>query len=125
MTYRLPPGPVGTSCLTCKRRHKKCDRFMPVCNRCSKGGYECLGYEHNKSESSRLGNDDESSQDTTAIHSFPSPVSSSSTHSTNSSRDDEALISHDTLAAPALYGSRNIAGYIVPQNAVNTPRPIN
>ncbi|KAJ1311816.1 hypothetical protein OPQ81_010278 [Rhizoctonia solani] len=45
---KLPPGPAGTSCLTCKRRHKKCDRQRPVCDRCSKGGYECLGYGHNK-----------------------------------------------------------------------------
>lgn len=29
-------------------RHKKCDRRKPICERCSKGGYECLGYGHNK-----------------------------------------------------------------------------
>ncbi|KAL5633984.1 hypothetical protein ACGC1H_005986 [Rhizoctonia solani] len=98
---------------------------MPVCNRCSKGGYECLGYGHNKSGYSRSGNDDESSQDPTrAIESFPSrsPVSSSSTHSTDSPRDDETSI--DILATPTLYGSRNRAGYIAPQNIAGTHRQL-
>ncbi|KDN33678.1 hypothetical protein RSAG8_13230, partial [Rhizoctonia solani AG-8 WAC10335] len=40
------PGPKGTSCLTCKRRHKKCDQRLPICERCEKGGFECLGYHH-------------------------------------------------------------------------------
>ncbi|KAH7338127.1 hypothetical protein B0J17DRAFT_411633 [Rhizoctonia solani] len=41
------PGPKGTSCLTCKQRHKKCDQRVPTCERCEKGGFDCLGYEHN------------------------------------------------------------------------------
>ncbi|CAE6489564.1 unnamed protein product [Rhizoctonia solani] len=41
------PGPKGTSCLTCKRRHKRCDQHLPICQRCEKGGIECLGYDHN------------------------------------------------------------------------------
>ncbi|KAH7338111.1 hypothetical protein B0J17DRAFT_411213 [Rhizoctonia solani] len=40
------PGPSGTSCLTCKRRHKKCDQTRPTCLRCKKGKFECLGYNH-------------------------------------------------------------------------------
>ncbi|KAL5633964.1 hypothetical protein ACGC1H_005973 [Rhizoctonia solani] len=44
---KLRPGPKGTSCLTCKQRHKQCDQRLPICQRCEKGGYECLGYEHN------------------------------------------------------------------------------
>ncbi|ELU36722.1 fungal zn(2)-Cys(6) binuclear cluster domain-containing protein [Rhizoctonia solani AG-1 IA] len=47
MTQRHRPGPLGTSCLTCKRRHKKCDQRQPICQRCEAGGYECLGYDHN------------------------------------------------------------------------------
>ncbi|KAH7335987.1 hypothetical protein B0J17DRAFT_60711 [Rhizoctonia solani] len=39
-------GPIGTSCLTCKRRRKKCDQGRPACQRCMKGGFECLGYDH-------------------------------------------------------------------------------
>ncbi|ELU41212.1 fungal zn(2)-Cys(6) binuclear cluster domain-containing protein [Rhizoctonia solani AG-1 IA] len=27
-------------------RHKKCDKRKPACERCSKGGYTCLGYKH-------------------------------------------------------------------------------
>ena len=45
---RALPGPTGTSCLTCKQRHKKCDMRRPICARCEKGGYDCLGYNHNK-----------------------------------------------------------------------------
>ncbi|CAE6421724.1 unnamed protein product [Rhizoctonia solani] len=41
-----PPGPTGTSCLTCKQRHKKCDQRRPTCERCETGGFECLGYSH-------------------------------------------------------------------------------
>ncbi|KAF8714689.1 hypothetical protein RHS03_00150, partial [Rhizoctonia solani] len=40
------PGPMGTSCLTCKRRHKKCDQRQPKCKRCEIGEFECLGYSH-------------------------------------------------------------------------------
>ncbi|KAF8606239.1 hypothetical protein BDV93DRAFT_363891 [Ceratobasidium sp. AG-I] len=47
MTYKHTPGPLGANCLTCKRRHKKCDRGRPVCERCRRGGFECLGYGHN------------------------------------------------------------------------------
>ncbi|ELU41621.1 fungal zn(2)-Cys(6) binuclear cluster domain-containing protein [Rhizoctonia solani AG-1 IA] len=66
---KLTPGPVGVSCLTCRRRyvlggldlptradprartsHKKCDLQRPACDQCLKGGYECLGYKHVKSK---------------------------------------------------------------------------
>ncbi|KAF8606244.1 hypothetical protein BDV93DRAFT_604744, partial [Ceratobasidium sp. AG-I] len=43
---RKRTGPVGKSCLTCKYRRKKCDRGQPVCERCTRGEFECLGYEH-------------------------------------------------------------------------------
>ncbi|ELU42363.1 fungal zn(2)-Cys(6) binuclear cluster domain-containing protein [Rhizoctonia solani AG-1 IA] len=46
MPQRTPPGPAGTSCLTCKLRHKRCDKRQPECERCVKGGYDCLGYGH-------------------------------------------------------------------------------
>ncbi|CAE6538632.1 unnamed protein product [Rhizoctonia solani] len=49
MAQRSAPGPVGTSCLTCKRRHKKCDQRRPTCTRCEQGGFECLGYGHHRS----------------------------------------------------------------------------
>ncbi|CAE7211700.1 unnamed protein product [Rhizoctonia solani] len=38
------PGPRPTSCLTCRQRRKKCDLNRPHCERCLKGGFECLGY---------------------------------------------------------------------------------
>ncbi|CAE6355484.1 unnamed protein product [Rhizoctonia solani] len=45
------PGPPRTSCLTCRRRRKKCDMTKPCCERCLRGGYECSGYEGNKPRS--------------------------------------------------------------------------
>ncbi|CEL53626.1 hypothetical protein RSOLAG1IB_06481 [Rhizoctonia solani AG-1 IB] len=57
MNEKRAPGPIGTSCLTCKRRHKKCDQRRPTCLRCEQGGFECLGYGHNRNvgaKSSRL-----------------------------------------------------------------------
>ncbi|EUC60488.1 fungal-specific transcription factor domain protein [Rhizoctonia solani AG-3 Rhs1AP] len=41
MEYKKTRGPATKSCLTCKRRHKKCDLKRPKCDRCIKGGYEC------------------------------------------------------------------------------------
>ncbi|CAE6463414.1 unnamed protein product [Rhizoctonia solani] len=46
MKQKRLPGPAGTSCLTCKRRRKRCDQGRPACNRCLDGGYDCLGYDH-------------------------------------------------------------------------------
>ncbi|KAH7338115.1 hypothetical protein B0J17DRAFT_411298 [Rhizoctonia solani] len=48
MEHRSAPGPIGTSCLTCKRRHKKCDQRRPICTRCEEGNFECLGYSHHR-----------------------------------------------------------------------------
>lgn len=48
MTQKNAPGPIGTSCLTCKRRHKKCDMRQPTCLRCEEERLECLGYSHNR-----------------------------------------------------------------------------
>ncbi|CAE6422220.1 unnamed protein product [Rhizoctonia solani] len=42
------PGPPPTSCHTCRRRRKKCDLSRPFCERCLKGGYECLGYSESR-----------------------------------------------------------------------------
>ncbi|CAE6439277.1 unnamed protein product [Rhizoctonia solani] len=40
------PGPRAESCLTCRKRRKKCDKGRPFCARCldSKGRFTCLGY---------------------------------------------------------------------------------
>ncbi|KAJ1305774.1 hypothetical protein OPQ81_010504 [Rhizoctonia solani] len=46
MKQKRLPGPAGTSCLTCKRRRKKCDQGRPACQKCTEGGYVCLGYDH-------------------------------------------------------------------------------
>ncbi|KAH7337615.1 hypothetical protein B0J17DRAFT_432515 [Rhizoctonia solani] len=43
-TKPTKPGPRPTSCLTCRRRRKKCDLARPHCERCLKSGFECLGY---------------------------------------------------------------------------------
>jgi hypothetical protein len=36
---------VRTGCVTCKRRHVKCDEVKPACNRCERAGIKCDGYE--------------------------------------------------------------------------------
>ncbi|QRV96391.1 Fungal Zn(2)-Cys(6) binuclear cluster domain [Ceratobasidium sp. AG-Ba] len=41
---RAAPGPRPTSCITCQRRKKKCDKTRPSCNRCTELGQQCLGY---------------------------------------------------------------------------------
>ncbi|CEL53620.1 hypothetical protein RSOLAG1IB_06475 [Rhizoctonia solani AG-1 IB] len=53
MAFRSRPGPLGSSCLTCKRRHKKCDLRQPVCKRCEVGRFKCEGYGHNKRGAAR------------------------------------------------------------------------
>ncbi|CAE6413763.1 unnamed protein product [Rhizoctonia solani] len=37
-------GPRPTRCITCWQRRKQCDSTEPSCERCLKGGFECLGY---------------------------------------------------------------------------------
>ncbi|CAE6378494.1 unnamed protein product [Rhizoctonia solani] len=91
-TNRIPPGPAGTSCLTCKRRHKKCDRKRPVCDRCSKGGHECLGYPHNRSNGYAVGEEALPSGPSSGPR-LPEPsVSSSSPRTDDSPRNDKTLI---------------------------------
>ncbi|KAJ1305334.1 hypothetical protein OPQ81_000350 [Rhizoctonia solani] len=53
MVVKSRPGPLGSSCLTCKRRHKKCDLRRPICKRCEVGRYTCEGYEHNRRGAAR------------------------------------------------------------------------
>ncbi|KAH7345356.1 hypothetical protein B0J17DRAFT_38037 [Rhizoctonia solani] len=91
---RLVPGPAGTSCLTCKRRHKKCDRKRPVCDRCSKGGYECLGYGHNKSNGFTYEEPLPSGVSSSPLPPEPSTLTSSPRG--DSPRTDETLTLNDT-----------------------------
>ncbi len=35
---------VRTGCGTCKKRHLKCDERKPICDRCERSRYPCLGY---------------------------------------------------------------------------------
>ncbi|KAH7386901.1 hypothetical protein DE146DRAFT_186573 [Phaeosphaeria sp. MPI-PUGE-AT-0046c] len=35
-------------CQTCRKRRVKCDEGKPVCNRCTRAGFECLGYERER-----------------------------------------------------------------------------
>ncbi|KAK0111043.1 hypothetical protein ONS95_001423 [Cadophora gregata] len=36
---------VSTGCITCKKRHVKCDEVKPLCLRCQRLGFVCDGYE--------------------------------------------------------------------------------
>ncbi|KAF8606100.1 hypothetical protein BDV93DRAFT_360914 [Ceratobasidium sp. AG-I] len=64
------PGPIPSSCVTCRQRRKKCDRTHPVCTRCTTGGYKCLGYESvaSSSGSTNLGAASSRSDVATAPH---------------------------------------------------------
>jgi hypothetical protein len=51
MTPPVPTAPkrrsapkARTGCLTCKKRHVKCDESRPTCKRCQKTGLVCAGY---------------------------------------------------------------------------------
>ncbi|KAF8606105.1 hypothetical protein BDV93DRAFT_520962 [Ceratobasidium sp. AG-I] len=55
------PGPYPSSCLTCRRRRKKCDKTRPTCERCRDGGLQCQGYDY-----------------VTAVGESPNPVPTSS-----------------------------------------------
>ncbi|CAE6447223.1 unnamed protein product [Rhizoctonia solani] len=50
------PGPPPRSCLTCQKRRKKCDLGRPSCERCLKGGFECLGYNGKNHENTQRKN---------------------------------------------------------------------
>lgn len=41
---RASAGKVRTGCITCKRRHVKCDEAKPQCNNCLKSRGHCEGY---------------------------------------------------------------------------------
>ena len=43
-TRRQSHAKVATGCVTCKRRHLKCDETLPACRRCTKAGLSCAGY---------------------------------------------------------------------------------
>ncbi|KAJ1305306.1 hypothetical protein OPQ81_000329 [Rhizoctonia solani] len=127
--YRLPPGPVGTSCFTCKRRHKKCDMNKPICNRCLKGGYECLGYEHNK-RMGCIGTDDEpllpDSTRMTYSSSLPSGSSTASCYarSIDNPQNDEPFVPSDTVTILDIHKTSGRNEYIMsPRLAPVTRQP--
>ncbi|CEL53595.1 hypothetical protein RSOLAG1IB_06450 [Rhizoctonia solani AG-1 IB] len=126
MTYRLPPGPAGTSCLTCKRRHKKCDRRKPICERCAQGGYQCLGYGNNKSadyidvgdEPPRLG----PVRQPGSNHVRPeSSSSSASPRSSSNARSSESPILGDTAGTPDVPDT--YVEHLIWPNVSHPPRP--
>lgn len=41
---RISRPKVKSGCVTCKKRHVKCDEAKPTCSRCIKASVECLGY---------------------------------------------------------------------------------
>jgi len=40
----ISPKKADTFCWTCRRRRINCDKTLPTCLKCKKGGKECLGY---------------------------------------------------------------------------------
>ncbi|KAG8766478.1 hypothetical protein FRC12_006862 [Ceratobasidium sp. 428] len=67
------PGPAGTSCLTCRRRRKKCDKSRPTCERCAVGGFACLGYDNlDKDAADAFLGDLEDAKDLRSAHTYGS-----------------------------------------------------
>ncbi|EUC60500.1 fungal Zn(2)-cys(6) binuclear cluster domain protein [Rhizoctonia solani AG-3 Rhs1AP] len=113
MPQRIPPGPAGTSCLTCKQRHKRCDQRQPECDRCLKGGYECLGYGHIRSAARRArvqqpaaSMDQENNDSIRPVQSVPSAINVTGSSSEASSIETrfETL---DTVAPLSSYPSNS------------------
>ncbi|CCO36883.1 hypothetical protein BN14_11030 [Rhizoctonia solani AG-1 IB] len=97
---------MSVRCLTCKHRHKKCDQRRPVCDRCSKGGYECLGYERNNSNAYGHSYDDPLPSDhpnsiiSGSGYSVPgSSAPSLSPQSEGDTRSDESLTANVTTTS--------------------------
>ncbi|KAH7338122.1 hypothetical protein B0J17DRAFT_411410 [Rhizoctonia solani] len=86
------PGPTGTSCLTCKQRHKKCDQRQPTCERCETRDLECLGYSHIQR-----------AQSVAHVRSMrrllpkPAEAEYSTSHFESDGRDSRSTLSNDSL----------------------------
>ncbi|QRV82580.1 Fungal specific transcription factor domain [Ceratobasidium sp. AG-Ba] len=125
------PGPAGSSCLTCKRRRKKCDKIRPACERCIKGGYVCLGYDHLEGGSTaptvgtRTGSSGSNTSQTDSFleildrsssEYFSSPQDPTASNSTSTrispkpSADSKKLLTDYTLQAP----SGNLYDHVLP-----------
>ncbi|CAE6458039.1 unnamed protein product [Rhizoctonia solani] len=116
----MAPGPIGTSCLTCKRRHKKCDRRKPICDRCSKGGYECLGYDHNMSAGYTDADDEP-----LPLNRLQSESSSSLSSPHSSGRgigSNEFLILDDATGARSIYGMPETTQHFIQPNTAHIPQ---
>ncbi|KAF8686354.1 hypothetical protein RHS04_00148 [Rhizoctonia solani] len=86
--------------------HKKCDQQQPVCERCEAGGFECLGYGHNKRAAVR----------TTEVGPGSSPISGvleggdSSSRLSGSNVDKQASGSSLPLEAGLVASFRSLIG---------------
>ncbi|CEL57365.1 C6 finger domain protein, putative [Rhizoctonia solani AG-1 IB] len=103
---KVTPGPTSVRCLTCKHRHKKCDQGRPACDRCSQGGYKCLGYERNNSNAyghsydGHLPSDHPNSSTSGSGYRLPgSSTPSLSPRSEDGTRSDESLTTNVTTTS--------------------------
>ncbi|KAJ9138356.1 C6 zinc finger domain protein [Pleurostoma richardsiae] len=104
---------VRTGCITCKKRHVKCDEARPSCQRCMKWQGFCEGYERAKSISSVSASDSEGSN---RRSSTPAPPPEATGATTNSGTSTELVPASSTsTAGVSTVATAAIAATSIPQ----------
>ncbi|CAE6420617.1 unnamed protein product [Rhizoctonia solani] len=128
------PGPRRTSCLTCRKRRKKCDLARPSCVRCLESGHECLGYDSEHNELRRNTQGESANGPFSRLHpiNIPATILASSTSSEPGYSDSSSHAPGDSpdFLAPENYqyisrtGARYGASPISESTIIhNTPGP--
>ncbi|KAK3984713.1 hypothetical protein QBC44DRAFT_387394 [Cladorrhinum sp. PSN332] len=90
---------VRSGCITCKRRHVKCDEAKPACQRCLKWQGFCDGYKPAEPKPSRGGKQRRSSTSSRSERSDSTPASGSESQE---SQNDSLSDIQDNLLTPTL-----------------------
>ncbi|KAH7337618.1 hypothetical protein B0J17DRAFT_663620, partial [Rhizoctonia solani] len=127
------PGPRPTSCLTCRKRRKRCDKARPSCERCLKGGYECLGYNNNEPCRNTQPVDPDCNrfalpQFQSVTPSILTPTGSSEVFNSNFGHSPNFLVSKDrpcfgSIGEPDAYDSIASASRSTFLNSITRPNP--
>ncbi|ELU39740.1 fungal zn(2)-Cys(6) binuclear cluster domain-containing protein [Rhizoctonia solani AG-1 IA] len=104
--------------------HKKCDRRKPICDRCSKGGYECLGYDHNISAGYTDADDEPLPLNRLQSESSSSLSSPHSSGSGIGNRQSVMVVRQldDAMGARSIYGVRETTQHLIQPNTAHIPQ---
>ncbi|KAL5633972.1 hypothetical protein ACGC1H_005980 [Rhizoctonia solani] len=116
MEYKRTRGPATKSCLTCKRRHKKCDLKRPECDRCIKGGYECAYGPPGKPLVRAKKVETISAESVSNDLTYPAVSSDVSDHSTPSSYSGSPDITCDAVTIESMCNTEPIYDTFPPSN---------